>query len=108
MDSDDRIRDLLAKDTAELTYEQAREGLLLIVQRLEDGQVSLEDSLQLWEKGEELSRRCGEWLDNAQARIDAVIGAAGEAGTADAAAAPAPASTGTSTGNGNGNGEMPF
>lgn len=84
MDNDDRLRELLATDPAGLTYEQARDGLLLIVQRLEDGQVSLEDSLQLWEKGEELSRRCGEWLDNAQARIDAVMGADGAPGSGEA------------------------
>ena len=51
-------------------YEQARDELVQIVQRLEAGGVTLEESLQLWERGEQLARICQEWLDGARARLE--------------------------------------
>lgn len=73
MEQDDRLGAVLAADPAAMSYEEARDGLLLIVQHLEEGQVPLEQTLVLWERGEVLARRCSEWLDDAQARIDAVM-----------------------------------
>ena len=58
------------------SYEAAREELADIVRRLEAGGVTLEDSLSLWERGEELARICQEWLDGAKARLDAAAPAA--------------------------------
>ncbi|WP_022881361.1 exodeoxyribonuclease VII small subunit [Gryllotalpicola ginsengisoli] len=58
-------------DVAELTYEQARDELVRVVAELEQGNVSLEQSLALWERGEALARRCEEWLIGAKARLDA-------------------------------------
>ncbi len=52
-----------------LSYEQAREELIVIVQRLESGGVPLEESLALWERGEELAAICQRWLDAARARL---------------------------------------
>ncbi len=54
-----------------LSYEQAREELIVIVQRLESGGVPLEESLALWERGEQLAAVCQAWLDGAKAKIDA-------------------------------------
>ena len=54
-----------------LSYEQAREELIVIVQRLESGGVPLEESLALWERGEQLAAVCPAWLDGATAKIDA-------------------------------------
>jgi exodeoxyribonuclease VII small subunit len=54
-----------------LSYEQAREELITIVQRLESGGVPLEESLALWERGEQLAAICQAWLDGAKAKIDA-------------------------------------
>ena len=51
-------------------YEQARDELVDIVRRLEAGGVTLEESLTLWERGEELARICQEWLDGARARLE--------------------------------------
>ena len=59
-------------------YEQARDELVDIVRRLEAGGVTLEESLQLWERGEELAKICQTALDGARARLDAVIGDADE------------------------------
>jgi exodeoxyribonuclease VII small subunit len=52
-------------------YEQARDELAEIVRRLEAGGVSLEESLRLWERGDELARICQDWLDGARARLEA-------------------------------------
>ncbi|GAA0383646.1 MULTISPECIES: exodeoxyribonuclease VII small subunit [Micromonospora] len=54
-----------------LNYEQARSELASVVERLEAGGTSLEESLALWERGEELAVICQRWLDGARARIDA-------------------------------------
>ncbi len=43
---------------ADLTYEQARDELMQVVAELEQGSVSLEESLALWERGEALAGRC--------------------------------------------------
>ena len=58
-------------DVAALSYEQAREQLMNVVNQLEAGSSSLEDSLALWERGETLAKRCEEWLEGAKARLDA-------------------------------------
>lgn len=59
-------------DVATMPYERAREELVSVVQRLESGQVPLEDALTLWERGEALATRCQTWLDEARARLAAV------------------------------------
>lgn len=56
------------------SYEQARDELTDVVRRLEAGGLGLEESLKLWERGEELARICQEWLDGARARLDAALG----------------------------------
>ncbi len=58
-------------DIAALSYEQAREQLVAVVNQLEAGSSSLEDSLALWERGEALAKKCEEWLEGAKARLDA-------------------------------------
>ena len=61
------------------SYEAARDELVDVVRRLEQGGTTLEESLALWERGEELARACEAWLDGAQARIDAALGSRGDA-----------------------------
>ena len=58
-------------DGDELTYEQAREELVAVVQRLESGGVPLDESLALWERGEHLAALCQQRLDGARAKVDA-------------------------------------
>lgn len=60
----------------ELTYEQARAELAEVVQKLEAGGITLEESLTLWERGETLAGVCQQWLDGARARLDAAREAA--------------------------------
>ncbi|MEW2383235.1 exodeoxyribonuclease VII small subunit [Micromonospora sp. NPDC047707] len=54
-----------------LSYEQARAELASVVERLEAGGTTLEESLALWERGEKLAGVCQAWLDGARARLDA-------------------------------------
>jgi exodeoxyribonuclease VII small subunit len=60
-----------ATNSETLSYEEAREELIVIVQRLESGGVPLEESLALWERGEQLAAICQAWLDGAKAKIEA-------------------------------------
>ncbi|NJC69511.1 exodeoxyribonuclease VII small subunit [Planosporangium thailandense] len=57
--------------TPELSYEQARAELAAVVEKLEAGGSTLEESLALWERGEQLATVCQQWLDGARARLDA-------------------------------------
>jgi exodeoxyribonuclease VII small subunit len=56
-----------------LGYEQARDELIEVVRRLEAGGTTLEESLALWERGEELAGVCRHWLEGARARLDAAL-----------------------------------
>ena len=62
----------MSKDAAarpEVSYEQAREELVEVVRKLEAGGTTLEESLALWERGEELAAICQQWLDGARKRL---------------------------------------
>ncbi|MEO5833700.1 MAG: exodeoxyribonuclease VII small subunit [Nakamurella sp.] len=62
----------------ELSYEAARDELARVVQTLESGGLGLDDSLTLWERGEELARICERFLDGARERVDAALARADE------------------------------
>ena len=55
---------------SELTFESAQRELEQIVERLERGQVGLDETIALWERGEELYRFCRSKLDGAQGKIE--------------------------------------
>ena len=61
------------------SYEEARAELIEVVRALEAGGTTLEESLALWERGEQLAAICQEWLDGARRRLDAAIGHDGDA-----------------------------
>lgn len=62
-------------EESELTYEEARDQLVEVVNRLEAGGTTLEESLALWERGERLVAVCEAILGRAKERIEAVRGA---------------------------------
>ena len=62
-------------DRDALSYEQARDELASVVKRLEAGGLSLEQSLELWERGEKLAAICSEWLEGARAKLSAAMAA---------------------------------
>ena len=63
--------DASVADSHEPTYEQARDELVQIVAQLEAGGTTLEQSLALWQRGEDLAGLCERYLDAARARLDA-------------------------------------
>ncbi len=64
-----------------LRYEQARDELIETVRRLEAGGTTLEESLALWQRGEQLAAVCQQWLDGARAKLEAAVGADGRDAT---------------------------
>jgi exodeoxyribonuclease VII small subunit len=64
-----------AKPISSLGYEECRDELIEVVRVLEQGGLELDASLKLWERGEELARRCEEHLAGARKRIEDVLGA---------------------------------
>lgn len=54
-------------------YEKARDELASLVKRLEAGGLTLEQSLELWERGEQLADICEEWLEGARARLATAV-----------------------------------
>jgi len=67
-------------ESARPAYEQARDELTDLVKRLEAGGLTLEQSLELWERGERLAAICEEWLEGARARLAAAVAPPGDAG----------------------------
>ena len=59
-------------EAKKISYEAARDELAEVVESLEEGSATLEQSLKLWERGEELAKICQEWLDGAKEKLDAV------------------------------------
>ena len=58
-----------ANPISDLGYETCRDELVEVVQRLEQGGLDLDTSLQLWERGQQLAKRCEEHLAGARRRI---------------------------------------
>lgn len=61
------------QDVAKLSYEEARDELVKVVAELEQGSVTLEESLALWERGEALATACESWLSGARKRLDEAV-----------------------------------
>lgn len=65
-----------AQSIDEMTFEQALLALEEIVQQLERGDVPLDQSIELYERGEKLRAACQKRLDSAQERIEKIVQAA--------------------------------
>ena len=61
------------EDITDLSFEQALTALEAIVQQLERGDVPLDESITLYERGEKLRAACQKRLDSAQARIEKIV-----------------------------------
>jgi exodeoxyribonuclease VII small subunit len=61
------------KPISQLRYEQARDELIEVVHQLEQGGLDLDASLKLWERGEELAKRCEAHLAGASERIEKAL-----------------------------------
>lgn len=63
---------------SQLGYEACRDELIEVVRHLEHGGLDLDASLKLWERGEQLAKRCEEQLAGARQRVSDAL-AAGQA-----------------------------
>jgi exodeoxyribonuclease VII small subunit len=59
---------------SELSFEAAYEELAAIIQQLESGSLSLDDSVRLFERGRALSEHCQALLDKAELRVMQLTG----------------------------------
>lgn len=73
-----RSEDDAVTPISQLGYEACRDELMEVVRALEQGGLDLDASLTLWERGEQLAKRCEEHLAGARKRIEDAL-AAGQA-----------------------------
>ena len=72
--------DTAAKDVADLTFEEALDQLEKIVGDLERGDVALEESIKIYERGESLKKHCAKLLKAAEDKVEKIrVGADGTA-----------------------------
>lgn len=67
----------------DLGYEEARDALVEIVARLEAGNLTLEESIDLWERGEAMAAICQARLDGARTRLEAAMNRSDGGGSSD-------------------------
>lgn len=67
----------------EETFEKLRLELDEIVGKLERGDVAVDEAIGLWQRGEELHRRCAALLDAAEGRLEELTASADDKGTSD-------------------------
>ncbi len=58
---------------SELKFEEAFQKLEAVIKKLEEGNLSLEDSLKAFEEGVRLSRHCSQKLDEAEKRVEILL-----------------------------------
>ncbi|ALG61158.1 MULTISPECIES: exodeoxyribonuclease VII small subunit [Citromicrobium] len=61
------------QNISDMSFEEALRALQQVVRQLEDGEVPLDQSIALYERGEKLRAACQARLDAAQARIEAIV-----------------------------------
>jgi exodeoxyribonuclease VII small subunit len=64
-----------ATPISQLGYESCRDELMEVVRLLEQGGLDLDASLNLWERGEQLAKRCEEHLAGARQRVAQALAA---------------------------------
>jgi exodeoxyribonuclease VII small subunit len=67
----------VSEETTTVTFEEAMEQLETIVERLEEGDVPLEEALTIYKKGMELSKLCHDKLRNVEEQLTEVLTADG-------------------------------
>jgi len=68
----------MTKKQAKFDFEMALEDLEALVSSMEDGELSLEESLQAFEKGIKLTRECQTALKNAEQKVQVLLNANGD------------------------------
>ena len=73
-----RVSKITDEQINELTFEQATERLESIVNKLESGEVPLENSIELFHEGMKLAKHCHQKLEKAELKIDKILEKDGE------------------------------
>ena len=68
-----RIMSETATEISQMSFEEALKALERVVAQLESGEVPLDESITLYERGEQLRKHCQARLDSAQARIEKIV-----------------------------------
>ena len=76
-DPDDAMQ--IPEEIKAMSFEDALAALEEIVQKLDSGQVSLEDSIDIYSRGTQLKRHCEAKLNSAKERVDKIVVGAGGA-----------------------------
>ncbi len=66
-------RNVMAKKPAKFNFEKALENLEELVEVMEEGELSLEESLKAFEQGIKLTRECQAALDNAEQKVQLLV-----------------------------------
>ncbi|MEM6105774.1 exodeoxyribonuclease VII small subunit [Mycobacterium sp. 050272] len=74
-DGVDQAEAELVTPISQLGYESCRDELIEVVRLLEQGGLDLDESLKLWERGEQLAKRCEEHLAGARKRVEQALAA---------------------------------
>lgn len=68
-------------DIAKMSFEEALKELEQIVEKLDSGQVDLDQSIEIYTRGSQLKQHCDTKLRNAQERVDKIVGRNGALST---------------------------
>ncbi|WP_026689322.1 exodeoxyribonuclease VII small subunit [Alteribacter aurantiacus] len=68
----------MSKEEKEQTFEGAMEELQEVVEKLEEGNVPLEQAIEMFKDGMELSKYCHERLQKVEAQMDQILNEDGE------------------------------
>ena len=69
---------MAAKQQSEFNFEEALEELERLVSSMEEGELSLEDSMKAFEKGIKLTRECQTALQKAEQKVQILLNESGE------------------------------
>lgn len=78
-------KDKMPKEIEKLSFEDALSDLEDIVRKLEGGTVELEESIEIYTRGQLLKAHCESKLRDAKARIEKIVVGSGDKVTAEAA-----------------------
>ena len=67
------------KQVAEMTFEEAMQALEAVVSQLEKGDVALEQSIALYQRGADLKKHCSDKLKDAEEKVELIRAAEGRA-----------------------------
>ncbi len=78
-----RVKETSVVDLSEMSYEAAADELEAIVARLEAGNISLDETVRLFERGQQLAAHCHQLLDGAELKVKTLMASGDDGGDDD-------------------------